>query len=175
VNVLALAALNLWRRPLPQVLKEKIMEPIGASNTWRWFGYDNAWVVIDGQQMQSVTGGGHWGGGLFINAYDMARFGYLTLHRGKWRDRQLLSENWVNMALTPTGLQSPYGYINYFLNTDRKQWPSAPGTAFMHNGNGLNMIYVDPEHDLVAVVRWIDNNAVDGFLKRLIGAVVAKG
>jgi hypothetical protein len=44
----------------------------------------------------------------------------------------------------------------------------------MHNGNGLNMIYVDPEHDLVAVVRWIDNNAVDGFLKRLIGAVVAK-
>ena len=92
----------------------------------------------------------------------------------RWRDRQLLSESWVNMALTPTGLQSPYGFINYFLNTDRKQWPSAPGTAFMHNGNGLNMIYVDPEHDLVAVVRWIDNNAVDGFLKRLIGAVVAK-
>jgi CubicO group peptidase (beta-lactamase class C family) len=63
---------------------------------------------------------------------------------------------------------SPYGFINYFLNTDRKQWPSAPGTAFMHNGNGLNMVYVDPENDLVAVVRWIDNNAVDGFLKRLI-------
>jgi len=33
VNVLALATLNLWRRPLPQVLKEKIMDPIGASNT----------------------------------------------------------------------------------------------------------------------------------------------
>ena len=75
-------------------------------------------------------------------------------------DRQLLSEKWVNMALTPTGLQSPYGFINYFLNTDRKQWPSAPATAFMHNGNGLNMVYVDPEHDLVAVVRWIDNKAV---------------
>jgi len=111
---------------------------------------------------------------MFINAYDMARFGYLTLRRGKWGDRQLLSETWVNMALTPTGTQSPYGFINYFLNTDRKQWPSAPATAFMHNGNGLNMIYVDPENDLVAVVRWIDNNAVDGFLKRLIAAVAAK-
>ena len=110
---------------------------------------------------------------MFINAYDMARFGYLTLRRGKWGDRQLLSETWVNMALTPTGVQSPYGFINYFLNTDRKQWPSA-GTAFMHNGNGLSMIYVDPENDLVAVVRWIDNNAVDGFLKRLIAAVAAK-
>jgi hypothetical protein len=45
---------------------------------------------------------------------------------------------------------------------------------FMHNGNGLNMVYVDPENDLVAVVRWIDNNAVDGFLKRLIAAVAEK-
>ena len=45
--------------------------------------------------VQSVTGGGHWGGGMFINAYDMARFGYLTLRRGKWKDRQLLSEQWM--------------------------------------------------------------------------------
>jgi CubicO group peptidase (beta-lactamase class C family) len=174
VNVLALATLNLWRRPLPQVLKEKIMDPIGASNTWRWFGYDNSWVVIDGQPVQSSTGGGHWGGGLFINAYDMARFGYLTLRRGKWGDKQLLSEKWIGMALTPTGLTSRYGFINYQLNTDRKMLPSAPVTAFMHTGNGLNMVYVDPEHDVVAVVRWIDNNAADGFVKRLIAAVAAK-
>ena len=52
--------------------------------------------------------------------------------------------------------------------------PSAPATAFVHNGNGPNIIYVDPENDLVAVVRWIENNAVDGFLKRLIAAVAAK-
>jgi CubicO group peptidase (beta-lactamase class C family) len=174
VNVLALAALNIWRRPLPQVLKEKIMDPIGASNSWRWFGYDNAWVVIDGQSVQSVTGGGHWGGGMFINAYDMARLGYLTLNRGKWGNRQVLSEQWVRSALTPTGLQSPYGFINFSLNTDRKQLPSAPATAFMHTGNGLNMVYVDPEHDLVAVVRWIDNKAADGFVKRLIAAVTDK-
>jgi CubicO group peptidase (beta-lactamase class C family) len=174
VNVLALAALNIWRRPLPQVLKEKIMDPIGASNTWRWFGYDNAWVVIDGQPVQSVTGGGHWGGGMFINAYDMARFGLLTLRNGKWGDRQLLSEQWIRTARTPTGGQSPYGFINYQLNTDRKQLPSAPATAYMHNGNGLNMIYVDPEHDLVAVVRWIDNAAADGFVKRLTAAMADK-
>src|SRR3984893_16675971 len=29
-NVLALAALNVWPRPLPQVLKENILDPIGA-------------------------------------------------------------------------------------------------------------------------------------------------
>jgi CubicO group peptidase (beta-lactamase class C family) len=68
VNALALASLTVWRRPLPQVLREYVMDPIGASNTWRWYGYDNSWVVIDGQLVQSVAGGAHWGGGLFFGA-----------------------------------------------------------------------------------------------------------
>jgi CubicO group peptidase (beta-lactamase class C family) len=171
VNALALATLNVWRRPLPQVLKDVIMDPIGASGTWRWFGYENSWVVLDGTLVQSVTGGGHWGGGMYINAYDMGRFGYLTLRRGKWEDRQLLSDQWVDWALTPTVAEPTYGFMNWFLNTDRKLWPSAPATAFAHIGNGTNMVYVDPEHDLVAVVRWIDNKATDGFVKRLLAAV----
>lgn len=170
VNALALAALEVWRRPLPQVLREYIMDPIGASPTWRWFGYENSWVVIDGEAMQSVSGGGHWGGGMFIDALDMARFGLLTLHRGRWKDRQLLSDRWVAMALTPTKPQPTYGYMNWFLNTDRKLYPSAPASSFAHLGNGTNMIYVDPERDLVAVVRWIENGQVDGFLKRLLDA-----
>jgi CubicO group peptidase (beta-lactamase class C family) len=174
VNALSLAALNVWRRPLPQVLKENILDPIHASSTWRWFGYENSWIILDGNLVQSVTGGGHWGGGLYINALDMARFGYLTLRRGKWEDRQLLSDEWVSRALTPTGPQPTYGFMNWFLNTDRKLWPSAPASAFAHIGNGTNIVYVDPEHDLVAVVRWIDNKAIDGFLQRLIAALEPK-
>jgi CubicO group peptidase (beta-lactamase class C family) len=108
---------------------------------------------------------------MYINAYDMARFGYLTLRRGKWKDRQLLSAQWIDQALTPTKPEPIYGYMNWFLNTDGKRWPSAPATAFAHVGNGTNMVYVDPEHDLVAVVRWIDGEAIDGFLKRLLAAV----
>jgi CubicO group peptidase (beta-lactamase class C family) len=171
VNVLALAALNVWRHPLPQVLKENIMDPIGASDTWRWFGYENSWVVLDGSLMQSVSGGGHFGGGMYINDYDMGRFGYLTLRHGKWKDRQLLSNQWVDWALTPTKPEPTYGFMNWFLNTDRKLWPSAPTGAFAHIGNGTNMIYVDPDHDVVAVIRWIDNKAIDGFLRRLLAAV----
>ena len=170
VNALALAALNVWRRPLPQVLKETIMDPIGASSTWRWFGYENSWVVLDGSVMQSVSGGGHWGGGMFINAYDMGRFGYLTLRRGKWKDSQLLSDKWVDWALTPTPAQPTYGFMNWFLNTNRQLLPSAPASAFVHIGNGTNMIFVDPEHDLVAVARWIDGGAMDGFVKRLLAS-----
>lgn len=171
VNALALAATSVWRRPLPQVLKTYIMDPIGASNTWRWNGYRNAWIVLDGQPVQSVSGGGHWGGGMFINAYDMARFGLLTLHRGNWNGHQLIAEQWVQQALTPTPANTGYGYMNWFLNTDHKLLPDAPATAFVHIGNGTNFIYVDPEHGLVAVVRWIENASMDGMVKKILGAL----
>ena len=170
VNALALAATCVWRMPLPQVLKTYIMDPIGASNTWRWNGYRNAWIVLDGQAVQSVSGGGHWGGGMFINAYDMARWGLLTLHRGSWAGKQLISDQWVKQALTPTTANPGYGYMNWFLNTDHKLLPSAPVTAFVHIGNGVNFIYVDPEHELVAVVRWVENASMDGIVKRILAA-----
>ena len=172
VNVLALAALQVWRQPLPDILRDKIMEPIGASNTWRWYGYDNSWIVLDGKLVQSVSGGGHWGGGMMINAWDMARFGLLTQRRGVWGGKQLLSEAWVTKALKPTPAQPTYGYMNWFLNTDRKYVPAAPPQAFVHVGAGNNIIYVDPVNDVVAVVRWIDSNAsVNGFVERLLAAM----
>ncbi len=171
VNVLALATLNIWRRPLPQVLKENLMDEIDASSTWRWYGYDNAWIVLDGNIVQSVSGGGHWGGGMIINAHDMARFGYLTLRNGIWNGKQLLSEQWLSWSATPTPAQIGYGFMNYFLNTDKKYLPSAPTTAFAHIGNGTNMIYVDRENDIVAVVRWLDNNSLDGFVNALLKSI----
>lgn len=174
VNVLALAALQIWRRPLPEVLKERIMDPIGASPTWRWYSYTNAWIVLDGREVQSVSGGGHWGGGMFINAWDMARFGLLTQRRGMWGAQRLLSDAWVTQALTPTPAQPTYGYMNWFLNTERKYLASAPPQAFVHVGAGNNIIYVDPVNDIVAVVRWIDSNAsVDGFVQRLLASLPA--
>ena len=170
VNVLALAALNVWRRPLQDVLRAEVMEPIGASSTWRWHGYDNSWVEIDGQKMQSVTGGGHWGGGMFINAYDMARFGYLFLRHGKWGDRQIVSEAWIKMARTPGPANDEYGYMNWFLNTGRKALPAAPESSVTFRGNGQNIVYVDWDNDIVAVIRWIGTNQQ---LNDVVGKIVS--
>ena len=168
VNVLALATTSVWHKSLPQVLKEKIMTPIGASSTWRWEGYHNSWILLDGKPVQSVSGGGHWGGGMFINGYDMARFGLLTLHMGKWKSKQLISKKWIEQSLTPTTANTGYGYMNFFLNTDKKLLPAAPATAFVHLGNGTNLIYVDAEHDIVIVVRWIENNAMKEMVKKVL-------
>jgi len=169
VNVMALAALQVWRRPLPDVLREEVMNPIGASSTWRWYGYDNSWVDVDGQKMQSVSGGGHWGGGMFIDSYDMARFGYLFLRNGKWKDRSIVSEKWIEMARTPGSDNRTYGYANWYLNTDRKPLSNAPATAVRFVGNGSNIIYIDWDNDIVAVVRWIRG---DQALNNMIGKLI---
>ncbi len=171
VNLLALAALQVWRRPLPQVLREKLMDPIGASNTWRWHGYENSWVTIDGQLVNSVSGGGHWGGGMHLSALDQARFGYLTLRMGRWGDRQLLSRAWLEMAQTPGKANPGYGFMNWFLNTDRVSIPAAPESAFSHRGAGTNLVYVDRENDLVVVARWIEGAAIPGFIERVLAAL----
>jgi CubicO group peptidase (beta-lactamase class C family) len=171
VNLLALAALNVWRRPLPQVLREHLMDPIGASRTWRWYGYDNSWIVLDGERVQSVSGGGHWGGGMFISAWDMARFGLLTLRDGLWQEQQVVSREWLRLARTPTPAQPTYGFMNFFLNTERQRLPSAPETAFMHVGAGSNIIYCDPVNDLVIVARWIQGDAVDGLVQRVLASL----
>jgi CubicO group peptidase (beta-lactamase class C family) len=155
VNVMALAALQVWRRSLPDVLREEVMEPIGASSTWRWYGYENSWVDIDGKKVQSVSGGGHWGGGMFSNSYDLARFGYLYLRNGKWKDKQIMSEQWIKMARTPGSDNKTYGFANWYLNTDQKPLPAAPATVVRFVGNGSNIIYIDWDNDIVAVFRWI--------------------
>lgn len=170
VNLTALALLRVWRKPLPEVLREEIMDPIGASRTWEWHGYENSWVTIDGRRMQSVAGGAHWGGGLWINSEDHARFGYLHLRRGCWGDRRLLSEAWIDAATAPGDVNPIYGYM-WWLNTDGGIWPSAPHTAFSARGAGTNFVYVDPENDLVVVARWLDGQYFDEFIQKIIGSI----
>lgn len=62
-----------------------------------------------------VSGGVHWGGGLWANAYDHARIGYLYLRRGRWRDQPVLSEEWVARTTTPSTLNPDYGML-WWLN-----------------------------------------------------------
>src|SRR5688572_2344055 len=181
VNVLALAALYVLKRPLPEVLDDAVMTPIGASSTWHWEAYDNAWVDIKGRRMKSVTGGGHFGGGMFISANDMARFGYLFLQNGKWGERQLISRNWIDMAKSPGSANNGYGFCNWYLNNPAKAadgslrplpFASAPRSSITFQGNGVNVIYIDWEHDLLMVVRWINNNRnLDQFIGKVIAAI----
>ncbi len=172
VNLLAYSLLQVWRKPLPVVLREKIMDPIGASTTWRWYGYDNSFVNVDGLMMESVSGGGHFGGGIFINTLDQARFGLLFSRKGKWKTKQLISEQWVNAVGQPSAANKSYGLM--WWTNEENQMGNISKKIYSANGFGGNFIVVDDEHDLVIVVRWLEPAKLGELVRLVINATENK-
>ena len=160
VNALAYSLLQVWRVPLPQVLKEYIMDPIGASTTWRWYGYEDSWVNVDGTWVQSVSGGGHSGGGIFINTMDHARFGLLFLRKGKWEAQQLFAEEWIRIATEPSPANESYGYM-WWLSED----------LYYAAGFGGDYIIICPDHDMVIVTRWLEPSERPEFIRMVKDAI----
>ena len=170
VNVLAYSLTHVWRKPLPMVLKDHLMDKIGASTTWRWHGYKHAWTEVDGLQMKSVTGGGHSGAGLFISTEDMARFGLLFLADGKWKSERLLSENWIQKATTPSKPNPNYGYLWWLNKKGNRHWEGVSEDIFYAAGFGGNFIIIDKANNLVVVTRWLEPSKIGEFKAKLTAA-----
>ena len=171
VNRLSLSLLQVFGEPLADVLRREIMDPIGVSPDWQWEPYRNSWADVGGVRMPSVPGGSHWGGGLWMGTRDHARFGLLIHRGGRWGARELLPPAWVAEIRRPCAINPEYGLL-WWLNTGRAQLPSAPESSYAAKGAGSNMIWIDPEHDLVVVVRWIDKASIDGFVALVLASVL---
>lgn len=171
MNRFALSLLRVWKRPLPEVLRTEIMDPIGASADWKYLPYSipDVMMDVDGVKMPTVGGGTRWGGGLWISSKDHARLGLLMLRRGMWGDRRVLSEKWIAQATQPQGQKKDYGFL-WWLNT-KARWPAAPRSCFSAQGAGDNTVWIDPEHDLVVVWRWHRGDAQAEFYKQIIQAI----
>ncbi len=172
INQLSLALLHLFQRPLPDVFREAITRPIGASENWQWVGYDNAWVTVAGQRVQSVPGGTHWGGGMSISAEDQALIGQLMLDDGMAGGKQVLSREWLQRMRTPCELAPYYGYL-IWLNHERKVFPSVPASSYFAIGAGSSFTWIEPERRLVVIVRWLDSAHADALFGRILQAVDA--
>src|SRR5687768_13270479 len=169
INRFALSLLRIFNKAVPEVFRDEIMNPIGGSNAWKWIPYHNSYATIDGRRVASVSGGTRWGGGVWINSWDMARFGYLWLRGGRWGDRQSLPPDYVQAALTRSAHGPDYGY-RWWLNTQGRNYPGLPPTVYGARGAGSNTILISPDHDLVVVWRWHAGNEAE-FAKRIIAAI----
>ena len=157
------ALMHVLDQPLPGVLRERVMDPIGCSDTWAWHGYSTSWEKLAcGVWAQGVSGGGHWGGGLHISSRDHARFGLLLARGGVWGGDRLIPEGWIARATAPCEQNELYGFM----------WWLYPGSAaFAARGAGGNFIYIDPERDLVVVARWCADR--DGLVARVLAALAS--
>lgn len=170
INQLSLALLHLFRRPLPEVFREHIMQPIGASENWQWVGYDHAWIELDGRRIQSVPGGSHWGGGVSISSLDQARVGELLLNDGRVHGQQVISPQWINRMRTPGAIAQFYGYL-IWLNTGRRIFPSIPASSYFAIGAGSSFTWIEPQNRMVLIVRWINADYADEFFGRVFQAI----
>jgi CubicO group peptidase (beta-lactamase class C family) len=92
------------------------------------------------------------------------------LRGGEWSGRRILSRDWIERVREPCPLNPQYGYL-WWLNTDRSLFPSAPASSYSASGAGGNLTWIDPENDIVAVLRWIDPAARDGFIRLVMTAI----
>jgi CubicO group peptidase (beta-lactamase class C family) len=172
INQFSLALLHLFRRPLPEVFAESVLQPLEGGRDFRWTGYDDAWVQIDGRRMQSVPGGSHWGAGVSISARDQARIGQLLLDRGRHGGRQVVAASWIERMQQPCVVAPFYGWLAW-LNREGSIFPDASRESWFMVGAGGNYVWMEPQHQAVVVVRWIDPGQAGGFVARVARALAS--
>lgn len=170
VNRLALSLLQVYEQPLADVLRQHIMTPIGASDTWEWLGYHDAFFPIGGRSLPSVTGGGHWGGGIFMATSDHARVGLLVQQGGQWQGRTVLSRQAIAELLRPCPVHPIYGSL-WWLNTAQRLYAAAPASSVFALGGGQHLIWVDAPRHLTVVVRWLERDHCNTFIQHVMASL----
>jgi CubicO group peptidase (beta-lactamase class C family) len=170
INQLSLALLHLFRRPLPEIFTEAVLTPLGGSADFRWEGYDDAWVEIDGRRMQSVPGGTHWGAGVSIGARDQARIAAMLLEGGAHAGQRIVPAEWVRHMQEPCAIAPFYGRLTW-LNGDGRLFAAATRSSWFMIGAGGNYVWIEPDNRMVAVVRWLDPAHSGEFVKRVMKAL----
>ncbi|WP_062384003.1 serine hydrolase domain-containing protein [Pseudomonas abietaniphila] len=120
----------------------------------------------------------------YMSARDLARIGLLMQRGGRWRDRRLLAQAWIDFNLTPFSAQTatdeaPGGqwWLNRTADNATGPWPDAPPDTFAGLGHWGQALYVIPSAGLV-IVRYADDR--DGsydhnqLLKRALKAVAGE-
>ena len=170
INQLSLALLHLWRRPLPEVFAERILASTRCSDPFQWEGYEQGWTEVGGQQMLSVPGGSHWGGGVSISAMDQAKIGLMLMQQGRSEGSAVLSPQWIARMQQPCDVAPFYGYL-VWLNQTGQLFPAAPRSSWFAIGAGSSLTWIDAEHQLVCVLRWIDSTRANECIARIQAAI----
>ncbi|MEM8486634.1 MAG: serine hydrolase [Bacteroidota bacterium] len=135
---------------------EKLFKPIGIKEYY--------WKITPMGEVDTE-------GGLYLKTHDLARIGYLFLRKGKWKDKQVISEAWVEKSTAPVvadiwpengETDSGYGYQWWISGHEAGGTP-----VFAGNGYGGQFVIVSPEHDIVLVFNgWNIHNRPEMFTAR---------
>ena len=126
---------KLSGRSAADFARERLFVPLGITDiVWR-------------QDPQDLTTGGF---GLSMHPRDMAKIGYLYLHKGVWQGRQLLPSNWTDtVARASVDMHQSYAPSLRYANG---WWVFPQRGVYMAVGYHRQLIVVLPKFDMVAVL-----------------------
>jgi CubicO group peptidase (beta-lactamase class C family) len=146
------------QRTMHDFLSERVTEPIGMG-PWQWLPEQ----TVDGLDINNGCTN------VYVNARQLARWGWLFLNEGNWDGRQLISKDWIKMATTvqvpstipvaDTDRKSSigpgcYGF-NWWVNGKKAdgqmKLPGAPEGCYFAQGHNHNMCIVIPAWNMVIV------------------------
>ena len=85
--------------------------------------------------------------------------------------KQLISEEWIKKATTPSIPNSNYGYMWWLNKKGARHWEGLSENIYYAAGFGGNFIVIDKENDLVVVTRWLEPNKIGAFMKKVNAAL----
>jgi CubicO group peptidase (beta-lactamase class C family) len=103
--------------------------------------------ISAGRWMSDPAGLPYGAGGFNLMPSDMAKLGYLYLHKGQWDGQQIISPEWVETSTQPhadVDVNAHFGYGYHWFTV-----PEMEGYAAL--GGGGQIILVIPRSDLVIV------------------------
>jgi len=177
MNVAGALFRRLTNEDLFEALKRKIADPIGMQD---YRPADGRYDYADYSLYPSY---------LFrISARDLARFGVLMLHSGRWRGTQVIPESWakqitrVHSRTGMSGSKSGFGMMWRVTAEDAPELNIRAGMVSA-SGSGGQRLYVIPDLETVVVnlmntdVRGgprLSDAGVDSVLARILDARVAR-
>ncbi|WP_372644999.1 serine hydrolase domain-containing protein [Ancylomarina sp.] len=125
---------------IAEFAEEYLFEPLDIKE-YNWFSKNG---IYDG------------GGGLSLKSRDIAKYGLLHLNKGKWNNKEIVSEKWIDEIF------SPYIEIHHPVYACY-QWRMVKTVygfnAWFITGNGGQIINIIPKLDMVIVIN-ADNREI---------------
>ncbi len=87
-------------------------------------------------------------GGLYLKPHDLARIGYMVLQKGKWQEKQIVSEDWLMQSVQPSVMVAGkvgYGFQWWVRVDDNKPY------SYNMLGYGGQIVNVIPTYNMVLV------------------------
>jgi CubicO group peptidase (beta-lactamase class C family) len=150
---LGLVIRHMTGRRAADYLWERLFQPIGIEgfSTFappsRPFRADRLSWTYDPH-----TGGTHvWAvfGGLELTPRDYARFAFLLMHDGRWDGRQIVPAAWIRHFRTSDAYPNVRSNVDGYF--DDRCDGTYPKDLFRLFGSGINVAYVVPSLDLIAL------------------------